>query len=82
VGAGVVVAASHWEYAQHLVGTSQTGGNLVGCAVAADCDDEFVIAVTQALSDVHRMARGLGVVKVDVEAGLPQSGLELVPLLD
>jgi len=82
VGAGVVVAASHGEYAQHLVGASQTGGDLVGGAVAADCDDEFMITVTQSLGDVHRMARGLGVMEVDVEAGLPQSGLELVPLLD
>ena len=82
MGAGVVVAASDGEYAQHLVGASQTGGDFVGGAVAADCDDEFMIAVTQSLSDVHRMTRGLGVMEVDVEAGLPQSGLELVPLLD
>ena len=82
MGAGVVVAASHGEYAQHLVGASQTGGAFVGGAIAADCDDEFVIAVTQTLGDVHRMARSLGVMEVDVEAGLPQSGLELVPLLD
>ena len=82
MGAGVVVAASDGEYAQHLVGASQPGGDFVGGAVAADCDDEFVIAVTQSLSDVHRMTRGLGVMEVDVEAGLPQSGLELVPLLD
>jgi len=82
VGAGVVVAASHREYTQHLVGASKTGCDLVDGAVTADCDDEFVIAVTQSLGYVHRMARGLGVMEVDVEAGLSQSGLELIPLLD
>ena len=54
----------------------------MGGAVAADRNDEVVIVIAQALGDVHGVARGLGVMKVDVEAGLPQSGLELVPLLD
>jgi hypothetical protein len=40
----------------------------VGGAVAADRDDEVVIVIAQALGDVHSVARGLGVMQVDIEA--------------
>ena len=82
MSAGVVVAAADREYSEHLVGAPQARCDLVGGAVAADRDDEVVIVIAQALGDVHGVARGLGAMKVDIEARQPQCGLKLVPLLD
>jgi hypothetical protein len=54
----------------------------VDSTVATNSHDEVVVAFAQALGDIHRVARGLGAMKVNIEACQPQCGLKLVPLLD
>jgi hypothetical protein len=54
----------------------------VDSTVATNSHDKVVVAFAQALGDIHRVARGLGAMKVNIEARQPQCRLKLVPLLD
>ena len=68
MGSGVVVAAADREYSEHLVGAPQARCDLVGGAVATDRDYKVMIAIAQALGDIHGVTWGLGVMEVNVEA--------------
>jgi hypothetical protein len=50
--------------------------------VATNSHDKVVVAFAQALGDIHRVARRLSAIKIDIEACQPQCGLKMVPLLD